>query len=224
MTGARPTGDVNYPVCSVVLPTLNEEPYLSKTLDSLAAQNVEHELIVVDSGSSDLTTAIAERYNARIIDAPRGKLTARHLGISLSRGDVIVAVDADTYYPEGWLARTLKPFQDNKVVGVTGPRLYDMVGQFAMKAFYSVFWRLFGSNSAFRKDVYEMAGGFNVWIDQQDSRRMVDEEEVLFRDRLARYGKVVYQPDNPVITSTRRYSRTRYNPEYSQERFAGSRF
>ena len=190
----------------VILPTLNEGAYLSRTLASLEIQTCRSETLVVDSHSTDKTREVAEKFDCKVIDAPRGKLNARHLGILKAEADIIVSCDADTIYPPRWLENTIAAFKDDSVVGVTGPRLYSNVWvNDAQRAFYEYCWRFFGSNSAFLRKAYFMSGGFNLSIDQQDSKKMVDEEEVLFKERLQAFGKVVYQPDNPIITSARRF-------------------
>lgn len=197
------------PACSIVLPTLNEEKYLGRTLESLKKQSFSnYELIIADSASIDKTLEIAKSYDAQVISCPRGKLTARDIGIRAAKGAVIIAADADCEYPESWLGNTMAEFKDNTVVAVTGPRLYEGHSyiQELQLIFYWQCWRLFGSNSAFRNDAYFMSGGFNLSINQFDSQLMVNEEEVLFRDRLAAFGRIVYQEWNPVKTSTRRYS------------------
>ena len=47
---------------SVIIPVLNEQAALPKTLDSLFRQRVECEVIVVDGGSSDATLVVAAAY------------------------------------------------------------------------------------------------------------------------------------------------------------------
>lgn len=206
----------------IVLPTLNEEKYLSRTLESLQSQTVSCEVLVVDSNSFDKTRDIAKSYGCKVILSQHGKLNARHEGILQAKADVIVSCDADTIYPETWLENTIAAFKDD-VIAVTGPRLYPhSVFHDAQRFFYEYCWRLFGSNSAFLRKYYFMSGGFNLSINQQDSKLMVDEEEVLFKERLAAFGRVLYQANNPVITSSRRFSNV--DASYKKERAIGNRF
>lgn len=213
------------PACSIVLPTLNEEKYLRRSLDSLKNQTFcDYELLVLDSHSTDKTQDIAKSYGAEVISCQKGKLNARHDGIRAAKGPIIIAADADCQYPDSWLGLVMAEFKDNTVVGVTGPRLYEGNAyiQELQEIFYWKCWRMFGSNSAFRKETYSMCGGFNLSIDQQDSKSMVDEEEVLFRDRLAAFGRVIYQEFNAVLTSARRFKRN--DMLFSQAIAAGERF
>jgi len=57
---------VSRPRVSVIVPVRDEEEYLAEALDSLAAQTLEeHEVVVVDDGSTDGTAALAESYASR---------------------------------------------------------------------------------------------------------------------------------------------------------------
>ena len=51
---------------SVIVTAYNIESYLSRCLDSLAAQTYSPlEIIVVDDGSTDCTASICDRYEAK---------------------------------------------------------------------------------------------------------------------------------------------------------------
>jgi len=54
---------VNEPNISIIIPAYNEERYLGRCLDAIAAQSVRpYEVIVVDNNSSDDTAKVAQRY------------------------------------------------------------------------------------------------------------------------------------------------------------------
>ena len=90
------------PVTSIVMCSLNEELFIERALQSLEDQNVltenptSFERILIDSHSDDETVAIAENYGWKVYQAPRGKLTARHVGMEKAKGKIIVSVDADS--------------------------------------------------------------------------------------------------------------------------------
>ncbi|MFN8110114.1 MAG: glycosyltransferase family 2 protein [Thermoleophilia bacterium] len=120
---AAPVAVSPEPAVSVVVPALNEERYLGECLASLMAQTgVAFEVIVVDNGSTDGTSAVAAAAGARVVHEPRrGVCNARQAGLAAARGEVVVSADADTVYPAGWLAGIRAAFADPEVVGWCGP-------------------------------------------------------------------------------------------------------
>ena len=101
---------------SVVVPTYNRASFLDAMLDSVwAQQNItpdEIEIIVVDDGSTDATSAVLERQCARYPDRLRvvrvahgGPGQARNHGIALARGTYVAFLDSDDlWFP--WTAAT----------------------------------------------------------------------------------------------------------------------
>lgn len=95
------------PAVSVVIPTRNRADYLRIALASLARQQLDapHELIVVDDGSTDSTSAVVESSGTQCIrhSHPRGLNAARNTGIRGSRAPLIAFLDDDVDAPAGWL-------------------------------------------------------------------------------------------------------------------------
>lgn len=95
------------PTISIIIPTLNEEKFLPKLLDSLAGQqDKDFEVIVVDGASKDKTVEIAQSYIKRvphlsIIQAEKpGVSYQKNLGASRATGEWLLFVDADVIlYP-----------------------------------------------------------------------------------------------------------------------------
>lgn len=82
------------PRLSVAIITLNEEANLGRTLASV--KGIADEIVVVDSGSTDRTCAIAGEYGARVlIEAWRGFAAQKNLALEKCSGDWILSLDAD---------------------------------------------------------------------------------------------------------------------------------
>ena len=100
------------PLVSVITIFLNEEKFIEETIESMLAQTYDNwELLLVDDGSTDSSTQIAQRYaeqyptKVRYLEHEghqnRGKSTSRNLGIGNARGKYIALLDADdVYLPE----------------------------------------------------------------------------------------------------------------------------
>lgn len=90
------------PVLSIVLPVLNEAPGIAAALHALAPlRGGGAEVIVVDGGSTDRSTDLAEALADRVLDAPRGRASQMNAGAAVARGGVLLFLHADTRLPEG---------------------------------------------------------------------------------------------------------------------------
>jgi len=84
---------------SVIIPTLNEERYLPKLLHSLKPLQPE-EIIVVDGGSGDKTVEVARSLGAKVLFSERGRGLQLHRGALEAKGNYLLFLHADTYFPE----------------------------------------------------------------------------------------------------------------------------
>ena len=98
------------PAYSIIIPAYNESGRIRPTLDEVLRYSEQQgwnvEIIVVDDGSRDDTTAIIREYNARypqirLIDNPEnhGKGFSVRAGMLDARGDVCLFTDADLSSP-----------------------------------------------------------------------------------------------------------------------------
>ncbi|MEV1047925.1 glucosyl-3-phosphoglycerate synthase [Streptomyces sp. NPDC049916] len=123
---------------SVVLPALNEEATVGAIVGTIRRELMERvrlvdELVVIDSGSTDATAAVAAAAGARVVhrDAilPRipalpGKGEVLWRSLLVTSGEIVCFVDAD-----------LRDFSADFVSGTVGPLLTDPSVQF-VKAMY----------------------------------------------------------------------------------------
>ena len=90
---------------SVIIPAFNEEKGISRVLDehreTMGTSGLEHEIIVVDDGSTDGTAEIARRQGVRLLShkANIGYGGALKTGILHARYPLVVITDADGTYP-----------------------------------------------------------------------------------------------------------------------------
>lgn len=91
------------PEISVVMAAHNEERYIASAIKSILEQTFSNwELIIIDDGSSDATSAILDQYrdyDRRIRvernEVSQGLAACLNRGVSLARSDIIVRADAD---------------------------------------------------------------------------------------------------------------------------------
>ncbi len=203
----------------MVIPALNEEGNLPACLDSLKNQQWSgaFEVIVVDNGSTDKTSEVAARHGAQVVTCPkRGVAFARQAGAEVARGEIVAQADADTLYPPGWLGRIGSYFDSHQsVAGLAGRYEYmhpvwwmpfERAYRRALNGLSLVFLRwpasVSGANFAFRRVAFLRAQGY-------DAASLYPDQWGIAR-RISRFGKVKYDHDSVVLTSSRRVAKPAY--------------
>jgi glycosyltransferase involved in cell wall biosynthesis len=94
---------------TVIIPCLNEEQGIERVLRLMPA--FIDEVIVVDNGSTDGTSKVAERLGARVIrEKVRGYGRAYKRGFAQATGDVVITLDGDHSYPVDAISYLLEAF------------------------------------------------------------------------------------------------------------------
>ncbi|MDI6903476.1 MAG: glycosyltransferase [Methanocellales archaeon] len=205
---------------SVIIPTLNEEKYITLLLQSLEKQTLTgFEVIIVDAGSQDRTTEIAKNYDVQVLTVPDAKERGgiayqRNCGAELAKGDVLAFTEADVILPATWLQAISEKFdRENDLIAVAGPGFpYDapLIGklEYYLYNLFRVFIsrlphpykRFFtsGYNMAVKRNVFEQLAGFDV--------SALINDDGLFGRKLLQTGKVNFCYDLYVFISARRMS------------------
>jgi glycosyltransferase involved in cell wall biosynthesis len=109
---------------SFIIPAYNAAGNIGKCIDSVLAQRVPLEVIVVDDGSTDGTARIVKKYGKRVSyvrQENRGPASARNRGLRLSRGGFVAFVDSDVMLPKGWAKQALVLLEPKEIAGAGGP-------------------------------------------------------------------------------------------------------
>ena len=110
--------DKGRPFLSVIIPAYNEEQRLPRSLDKIIAwtQTVPYaiEILIVENGSQDRTTAVAESYarqypGLRVFHSAKGKGAAVQEGMTQGRGDYLFICDSDLSMPIAEVEKFLPP-------------------------------------------------------------------------------------------------------------------
>ena len=126
-SGVAATASAPPPV-SVVIAAYNEEKVIAATLRSVLDTDYggEVEVLVINDGSKDQTSAVVEGVAARdtrvrlILQENAGKSEALRRGVDLARFDLLVFLDADTLFQRDTLRGLVRPFADARVGAVSG--------------------------------------------------------------------------------------------------------
>ena len=170
------------PTVSVVIPCYNQGHFLSETVLSVVGQSYQSwEIIIVDDGSSDDTSQVAERLIAQFADKRirlirqqnQGLAATRNIGIRAGKGKYILPLDADDCLHPEMLQHTVELLDSHQDIAIAYP---DTV-TFGLKEEYwptaqeldvSILCQrnLFSYCALFRRDMWEAVGGYNnnmVW-------------------------------------------------------------
>jgi glycosyltransferase involved in cell wall biosynthesis len=93
-------------VISVIIPTLNAEHYLVRTLGGLVPGVVEgliKEVVIVDGGSEDATLEIAESTGCNIVHSDASRGLQLWQGCIEAKGDWLLILHADSLLGDGWM-------------------------------------------------------------------------------------------------------------------------
>lgn len=125
----EPSGDAR-PRVSVVIRALNEEEHIGRLLAGVLEQTVRDvDIVVVDSGSTDATLSIVERFPARLVRIQPEEFSfgrALNRGFEAARGQIVVAASAHVYpVYRDWLAQLVRPFEDLSVALTYGKQRGD---------------------------------------------------------------------------------------------------
>jgi glycosyltransferase involved in cell wall biosynthesis len=156
---------------SIIIPVYNEESTVSEVIEKVSAISLplEKEIIVVDDGSSDGTSAllaIHEKNLAKLYSSPVnvGKGAAIRIGLSFAKGDIILLQDADLETNPNEYLQLLQPILDGKTSVVYGSRFLkknnNKVPFFRRLANFAL---TFTTNILFRTRLTDMETAYKVF-------------------------------------------------------------
>ncbi len=119
---------VAVPSVTIVIPVLNERPWISDCLASLRRQDTPiREILVVDGGSTDGTRDLVAEVGARdarvrMLENPgRSAAAAMNVGLAEAAGEFLVRADAHALYAPDFVRRSVEVLGETGAADVGGP-------------------------------------------------------------------------------------------------------
>lgn len=107
---------------SIVMPSFNHAHFIERSLNSVLNQGHETQLIVMDGGSSDATTAVLARYGEDIAlwrsEPDKGQSDALNKGFRHAQGEIFGWLNSDDLYLPGTFAHVAALFERHPSVEV----------------------------------------------------------------------------------------------------------
>ena len=204
---------------SIVLCTRNRCEQLRQALavmrDLDRPPHAQCEIVVVDNDSSDRTRAVIDGFASSsphavryVFEGMRGLAYARNAGVRASSAAIIACTDDDCLVARDWIARLVDEFARQTSVGVIGGRveLHDTrdaplatrtaLDARAVGSVEDVFALMIGCNLAFRREVFDAIGGYDVRFGRPAGTTGDDMDFVY---RALRHGFAVAYSPLPVV-------------------------
>ncbi|MGD0222967.1 MAG: glycosyltransferase family 2 protein [Terriglobia bacterium] len=226
---------------TIILCTHNRCEILAKALESAAAlrlpPSVEWEVLVVNNNSSDRTREVVENFCHRdpvhfryLFEPQQGKSYALNAGIREAQGDVLAFMDDDVTVEPTWLINLTTPLLSGEWAGSGGrilpersfvpPPWLPREGRYSLAPLVmfdcgpdagELSEPPFGTNMAFRKEMFEKYGGFRTDLGPRPGAEIRSEDTEFGRRLLTAGERLRYEPSAVVYHSV---SQNRLHKKY----------
>jgi rhamnosyltransferase len=192
---------------SIVIRCFNEATHIEKLFLGIRQQSFQPcDIVVVDSGSTDRTVAIASKYTDNIIHISPELFSfgySLNIGIEEAKGDYIAIISAHAHpVYKDWLVKLIEPFSDESVVLVYGRQLGNDTSKYSERMWFN---KCFpdqtdmmqkgpfcnNANAIIRKE---------TWKKYKYNEELTGLEDIDWANRVLSGGyKIVYQAKAPIF-------------------------
>lgn len=212
------------PSISVVIPTLQEEKIITRTLDQFTPElrkQYNLEIIISDGGSKDETLSLCAKLADKVIvhnEKEKQNISiGRNRGANAARGEIIIFINADVILEDvqKFFLKTIDTMQNPLTVAATCnvniyPKEQRMKDWLFHNFYNAYFWflNLIGMGAGrgechiVRREIFERVKGYNP-------KYAAGEDYDLFL-RMRKYGRVKFIRSLTVFESPRRFRKYGY--------------
>lgn len=195
------------PTVSLIVRCFNEEAHIGRLLSGAMRQTQPpDEIVVVDSGSTDATLAVASAFDVKVVHVEPGTFSfggALNRGLEAACGEIAVLASAHVYpLYDTWLERLAAPFEDDVIALAYGRQVIPPQGQFSEGRLLEQWFPARSNprqkdpfcnnaNSAVRRD---------VWADLPFDEHLTGLEDLDWARRAIERGYLLsYRADAPIV-------------------------
>lgn len=218
---------IDEPIISIIIPVLQEEKILEKTLaiySNEMKKKYNFEVIVSDGGSKDKSIEISKIYADYLISSNGKKQNisqGRNAGAMIAKGDILIFINADTVPKDidyffsfiyNWIEGKTKYSNADALACKVTVAPQDILFKdrifYAIHNFYVKLLNLFGIGMGrgecqiVRKNMFLLTGGYN--------EKIAAGEDFDFYRRISKLGKVHFVKELVVYESPRRFRKFGY--------------
>jgi glycosyltransferase involved in cell wall biosynthesis len=167
------------PLVSIIIPCYNKAQFLGETLDSVVEQSYPNiEVVVVDDGSPDNTREVVESYKTKMPNlvymrqTNQGPSAARNNGIRGSKGEYVMALDADDKLAPTYVEKCVDYLENHSECKLVYSRA-DMFGtqnglwDLPEYSFQDLLWQnMIFCSAMYRREDFDSTSGYNEQLSQ----------------------------------------------------------
>ncbi|PIR72167.1 MAG: hypothetical protein COU42_02480 [Candidatus Nealsonbacteria bacterium CG10_big_fil_rev_8_21_14_0_10_36_24] len=127
---------------SIIIPTLNEEEGIAKTICSIPEKIRRDSEVLVADASADYTPIIAQNLGAKMIRTKKGKGRQMRYAVEKSKGDILIFLDGDGTDPAEYIPKLLEKLKTaDLVLGCRSKKIFknDYPMMRELYRFYRIF-------------------------------------------------------------------------------------
>jgi len=204
------SSNTDFPILSIIIPTLNEAanlPLLLSHLETAVYEPLGTEVIIVDGQSTDNTLAIVARFKSsqltvKSISSAKGRAVQMNAGAKAASGTLLYFLHADSFPPQNFDALIRAQYQMGNLAGCFSMQFDSNHWWLKLAGWFTRFnWKMCrgGDQSQFiTASLFKEIGGFN-----EDYK--IFEDNILIAELYKRKQFVVIP--NKITTSCRRYGK-----------------
>lgn len=197
------------------MPIKNGENYMEEAIVGIKNQNVQKEIIVIDDGSDDNTSKIAEKLGCNVfrLDISKGQVVAKNIGLKIAKGEYILFHDHDDILTSNALMIMQQEFKNNPEIDVVNAKIKDFLSSDCKNQRQTIkqeaYYGCLGGAMLIRKKVFDIIGDFDETITAGEIISL----NTKFKQYNIKIGKIDFISSNRRIHDTN-YGKTNKNTEF----------